>query len=307
MTPLKRFLLMLTLTCLWSPSFLFIKLAVQELPPMTVVSLRVSIAACVLLGILFWKKTAFPRGSDFWMKISIMALFASVLPFCLFCYAEQTIDSALAAILNGTAPMFTAVLAQLFVASDKMNKQKVFGVLLSCLGVVLLFAPKLQEGVSGTTLGMSAVLIAAFCYAVSFVYGKLYLTGLKPFVGPTTQLLASSIMLWPLAFYHDQVWTLSMPSTTVIVAVSCLSLLGTVCAFIIYYKLLDHCGPTAISTVACFFPVVGMFLGFIFLDEAFNSMSLVAAAIVLLGMLSVNEVISFEFLKSKKLSIEDTL
>lgn len=305
MSPLRRFLLMLALTCFWSPSFLFIKLAIQELPPMTVVSIRVSLAACVLIAILAWKKNAIPKIWSFWMRMSLMALFASVLPFCLFCYAEQSIDSALAAILNGTTPMFTAILAQLFVVSDRMNKQKVVGVLLSSIGIVLLFLPKLQEGLDATTLGMSAALVAAFCYSISHVYGKLYLTGLKPFVAPTAQFIASSVMLWPLAIYHDRVWTLSMPSMTAITGIAGLAFLGTVCAFIIYYKLLDHCGPTAVSTVACFFPVVGMFLGFIFLDEAFTSTSLTAAGIILLGMLSVNEVISFDFLRSAEKSALD--
>lgn len=291
MTPFKRFLLMLLLTCMWSPSFLFIKLAIQELPPLTVVSLRVSLAACVLLGVLACLKRGMPRGWQFWSRASIMALLSSVLPFSLFCYAEQSIDSALAAILNGTTPMFTAILAQQFVNSDKMSKQKVLGIILSCGGLLFLFLPKLQEGVTGTTLGMSAALLAAFCYSLSHIYGKLYLTGLKPFIGPSTQLLAASVMLWPLAFYHDLVWTLPMPSASAWLGVCGLAFLGTVCAFIIYYYLLDHCGPTAISTVACFFPVVGMLLGFVFLGETFSIGGLGAACMILLGMLCVNEVI----------------
>lgn len=288
---------MLALTLMWSPSFLFIKLALQDLPPMTIVGLRVSLAAVVMIIILLWKRIALPRGWVFWMQISLMALFASVIPFCLFCYAEQSIDSALAAILNGTSPMFTAVLAQLFVNSDRMNARKFLGVLLSCAGVVLLFAPKLQEGISGTTLGMAAALVASFSYAVSHIFGKLYITGLKPYVAPATQFIASSMMLWPLAFYHDQVWTLSMPSGIAMMGVGGLAFLGTVVAFIIYYKLLDHCGPTAVSTVACYFPLVGMFLGFLFLGESFTLMSLFGAFVIFAGMLYVNEVIDIPFYK----------
>lgn len=289
MEPLKRFLLMLTLTCLWGPSFLFIKWAVQDLPPITIVFLRVSLAALILGGVLFWRREPLPTNWAFWRRASVMALFASVLPFCLFCYAEQTIDSALAAILNGTTPMFTAVLAQLFVASDRMNPQKVIGVFLSCLGIFLLFGPQLLAGVSGTVLGMSAALMASFCYAISHVYGKLYLLGHRPLVAPTSQFIVSSLILYPVASYYDGMWDLPMPSFLTIYAVCGLGILGTVFAFIVYYKLLDHCGPTAISTVACFFPVVGMFLGFIFLGESFTPLGLAAAAVILLGMLSVNE------------------
>ena len=141
---------------------------------------------------------------------------------------------------------------------------------------------------------MSAGLIAALCYAISHVYGKLYVVGYKPFVAPTAQMAVSSLMLWPLAIYYDQVWTLPAPSASAIGGVCGLALFGTVFAFIIYYYLLERCGPTAISTVACFFPVVGMFLGFLFLGETFTSTGLISAMIILTGMLLVNEVVSFK-------------
>jgi drug/metabolite transporter (DMT)-like permease len=295
MSHIKRFILMITLTLMWSPSFLFIKLALHDLPPLTIVALRVSLAAAVLLLILMWKRTAIPKDWVFWVQVSVMAWFASVLPFCMFCYAEQTIDSSLAAVINGSTPMFTAVLAQLFVASDRMNAKKCLGVVLSCGGLVLLFAPQLLEGVNGTTLGMAAALIASFSYSVSHIFGKLYITGLKPFVAPATQFIASSFMVWPLAIYHDQVWDLSMPSGMAMFGVCGLAFFGTVVAFIIYFKLLDHCGPTAVSTVACFFPVVGMILGFLFLGETFTLMSLFASFVIFAGMLYVNEVIEIPF------------
>lgn len=302
MSPIKRFLLILALTMMWSPSFLFIKLAVHDLPPLIVVSLRVTIAALILGVVLLWHKRGFPMNWNFWICTTIMAFFSSALPFTLFCFAEQSIDSALAAILNGTSPMFTAMLAQIFVASDRMNAQKALGIGLSGAGVILLFAPKLLEGMSGTSLGMIAATIAAFSYSVSHVYGKLYTVGQKPFVAPAAQFIVNAIMLWPFAFWHEDVFNLSMPSASAILGVCGLAVFGTVFAFMIYYKLLDHCGPTAISMVACFFPVVGMLLGFIFLDESFTFSGMIAASMILVGMLTVNEVISFKFLKSKEAS-----
>lgn len=303
MSPLKRIFMMLALTCCWSPSFLFIKYALQSLPPMTIVSLRVSIAAVILCLVLAWKGSRLPTGWGFWGRTTLMAVFSSILPFCLFCYAEQTIDSALAAILNGSTPMFTAVLAQLFVSSDRMDKQKVVGIVLCSLGVVLLFAPQLLEGVSGTTLGMAAATMAAFSYAISHVYGKLYTTGQKPFIAPAAQFIVSAAILWPLTLWHDQSWTLPMPSSLAIMGVCGLALFGTVLAFIIYYKLLDHCGPTAISLVACFFPVGGMFLGFVFLDETFTLSGMLASGMILFGMLTVNKAIPLDFFTRSRPSV----
>lgn len=294
MAPIRRFFLMVALTCMWSPSFLFIKLAVQELPPVTIVSLRVSLAALILSGILLWKRFPLPKDFSFWLRTTLMALFSSIFPFCLFCYAEQSIDSALAAILNGTTLMFTAVLVQIFVPSDRITPQKILGILFSFVGMVWLFAPQLLSGVTGTALGMGAAALASFSYAVSHVFGKLYTTGQKTFVAPTAQMLVSSIILLPFAIFHDEVWTLSMPSVSAIMGICGLAVLGTVCAFIIYYKLLDHCGPTAISMVSCFFPVVGMLLGFIFLGETFTYNAMLASSLIVLGMLTMNDVISFK-------------
>lgn len=307
MSPTKRFLLMLVLTCLWSPSFLFIKLAVQELPPLTIVSLRVSIAALILSAILIWKRRSIPLKWDFWLRTTVMALFSSMFPFCLFCYAEQSIESAMAAILNGTSLMFTAVLAQMFVKSDRMNAQKALGVLICCLGVVWLFAPQLLSGINSTALGMSAATLAAFSYAISHVYGKLYTTGQKPFVAPAAQLIVSSLLVWPFALWHDQVWTLPWPSASAVMGVCGLALFGTVCAFIIYYKLLDHCGPTSISMVSCFFPVGGMILGFLFLDESFTTNSMLASGAILFGMLMVSEINPFASFRKDQGLIQESI
>jgi drug/metabolite transporter (DMT)-like permease len=302
MSPIKQFLLTLALTAMWSPSFLFIKLALPDFQPFALVAFRVSIAVLIFGGLLCWHRRALPKAKTFWLRTTIMAVFSSCLPFYLFCYAEKTIDSALAAIINGSTPMFTALLAHMFVASDRMHSQKALGIALSAFGMLLLFTPNLQQGVSGSLLGMLAATGASFSYAVSHIYGKLYTTGQQPFVAPTAQFIVSSIMLWPLAFWHGDVSGLSLPSFSGIMGVCGLALFGTVFAFIIYYKLLDHCGPTAISMVTCFFPVVGMFLGFIFLEEKVTWVGLVAAGLILLGMLTVNEVISFKFLKPKQVS-----
>lgn len=300
MSSIKRFILIITLTMMWSPSFLFIKYAVVELPPITVVTLRVSLAALIFLGILGWKRRSIPLNAVFWFRMTMMAFLSSIFPFALFCYAEQTIESALAAILNGSTPLFTAILAHSFVPSDKITFPKALGIGLGAGGLLVLFAPNILQGLVGSTLGMVAGTAAAISYSVSHVYGKKFTTGQLPYVAPAAQFIISSLLLWPFAIYYEGFFNLPVPSLTAMGGVLGLALLGTVAAFIIYYKLLDHCGPTAISMVACFFPVGGMLLGFIFLGETFTSLGFVGAGMILFGMLIVNEVISLPFLKPVK-------
>jgi len=299
MSPMRRFLLTLALTAMWSPSFLFIKLAVQDLPPITVAALRVTIAALILYGILRWKRYVLPGGAIFWFHATVVGLFSAAIPFCLFCYAERTIDSSLAAILNGTAPMFTALLAQFFVPSDRLNIQKAVGIILCTGGLVFLFASDIQRGMIGSVYGMLAATAAAFCYGVNHIYGKKYITGYPPFVAPTAALIVSALALWPLALGYEHPFSLPAPSFSSILGVCGLAVFGTVSAFIFYYKLLEESGPVAISLVACFFPVGGLLLGVIFLGEAFTLSHLLAAALILLGMCIVNQVVRFKYLGTK--------
>jgi drug/metabolite transporter (DMT)-like permease len=294
MSSLKRLGLILALTSLWSPSFLFIKLALHDLPPMTIVTLRVGLATLVFLLILLWRKQALPKHAGFWLHAAVMAILSSALPFCLFCYAEQTIDSALAAILNGCAPMFTAILAHMFLPSDRMTPQKMVGVLCSILGLIALFLPSLLNGFSGNLAGCAAGAGAALCYASSHIYGKKYLTGLPPFVAPTAQLAVSTLLLFPLALLFEAPFQLPPPSLISWAGVCGLSLFGTILAFTVYYKLMEECGPTAISMVACFFPVGGIVLGYLLLGESLTFHSLIAGSFILLGMMIVNQVISLK-------------
>ena len=299
----RRFLLILALTAMWSPSFLFIKLAIQDIPPLTTVTLRVTLAAIILLAILTWKRTSLPKMGTFWFHSTIMAFFSSVFPFYMFCFAEQTIPSALAAILNGTSPMFTAFLAHCFIPSDRLHLKKAIGISFGAVGLILLFLPNLMElfedNAAPDTIGMIAAAVAAFSYAISHIYAKKYLTKQAPFVAPTAQIMLSSLMLIPFALWIDVPLSLPWPSLSAIMGVCGLAIFGTVTAFIIYYKLLDHCGPTAISMVACFFPAVGMLLGFLFLGESLSIENIAAASLILIGVMIVNEVITLPFLKTK--------
>lgn len=296
MSPYKKLLLTIALTAMWSPSFLFIKLAVEELPPFTIVASRVSLGALGFILVLLYLRRSLPTSSKFWMHSIMMALFSSVFPFCLFCFAEQSIDSALAGILNGSSPMFTALLAQAFVATDRMSAKKAVGISFSMLGLICLFAPNILNGLSGTSVGMIAATTAAFCYALSHVYAKLFITGQKPFIAPAAQLIASSLMLIPVALYYDAPWTLPAPSIYALGGIVGMALFGTFIAFIIYYYLIEHCGPTAVSMIACFFPAGAMLLGFVFLGERMTLGSLAASGLILLGLMTVNDVIRIPFL-----------
>lgn len=270
---------------------MFIKLALDDIPPFSIVLLRLTFSALIFYSILKIRQSSLPKSLNFWMHMTVLAVLACVIPYSLFCFAEQTIDSALAAILTGASPMCTAVLSHLLIPSDRLTVSKVSGVSLCFLGLLLLFSPNLMQGVSGSAFGMMCATIAAFSYGCSHVYAKKFVTGLTPFVAPTAQMIVGSLILCPLALWMENPFALPMPSLSAMIGVSGLVIFCTVSAFTIYYRVLETSGATAVSLVACFFPVVGMILGFVILDESFTSLALFASGIILLGMLLVNGVI----------------
>jgi drug/metabolite transporter (DMT)-like permease len=287
---LNNFLWLVVLAALWGPSFLFIKVAVAEIPPLTLVAGRVGIAAALLLAMLRLQGGSLPKSRRLWMHFAVVGLFSNALPFALFSWGELYIDSALAAILNGTTPLFTMVLAHFFIADDRLSPVKVAGALLGFGGLALLIAPSLMGGVQATTLGLLAVTAAAASYGIAIVYTRQNLRGLPPLVGPVAQLTMASIYIVPLALIIEQPYRLPMPSWAAAGSLLTLAVFGTAVAFIVYYRLMERTSATYVSMVTYVVPVFGLALGIIVLAErpAWNAYA--GCALILAGVMIVNGV-----------------
>lgn len=284
----RNLLLLLTLAALWGPSFLFIKVAVEEIPPLTLVLGRVAIGAAFLMGILAIQRRRLPDDRRLWGHLAVVAFLHNALPWVLLSWGEQYIDSALASILNGTTPLFTIVLAHFFVAGDRITASKIIGVLIGFAGLFLLILPSLAGGVQASTWGLIAVTVAAALYGVAMIYSRNNLRGLPPLVAPAAQLLLATLYMFPLALLVDKPWTLDRPSTAATASLLALGVLGTGLAFIVYYRLLETANPTYISMVTYVIPVFGVILGVIILNEQLTWYALAGFALILLGVMVVN-------------------
>lgn len=292
MSSFARMFWMILLACMWSPSFLFVKLAVVDIPPLTVTASRVTVATLLFGLFLLATKRTLPTTLVFWRHAAVMGVISSSLPFALFCYVGTQIDTALAAVINGSSPIFTLILALLFCpGSERLSFQKVLGIFISVAGLFVLFLPSMHGESEASYLGMLAALTGAFSYAVSHIYGKKNLTHYPPFVVPATQLAFSSLYLWPLALTFERPHLLFSASPSAYVGIAGLGVMGSFCAFLIYYKLLRESGPTSVSAVACIFPVIAMFLGFIFLNESLTFYACMATIMIFGGLFLVNELL----------------
>ena len=272
---------------------MFIKVAVHEIPPLTMAAARVTIAALILLVVLRLRKRALPKGRHMWLKFTIAGLFGNAMPFVLFNWGELYIDSALAAILNGTTPLFTLVIAHFFTDDDRLSTRKIIGAIIGFGGLLVLVAPSLFGGVEATTLGLLAVLLAAFCYGVNIVFTRTYLRGLPGLVAPAAQLSMASVLLIPVALLVDQPYQLAFPSLPAVSSLFALAIIGTGLAFIVYYRLLETTPASSMAMVTYLIPVFGIFLGVVVLNESLRWNAYVGCSLILIGVMVVNNIIRF--------------
>ena len=297
---LKTILWLFVLASLWGPAFLFVKVTVEEVPPLTLVAVRVSLAAIMLYILMRIQNHNLPRFGSIWKLFAISGLLNNAVPYVLLSWGELYIDSALAGILIGIAPLFTLILAHFFTTSDHFTPTKTIGVAVGFGGLITLLAPTLMGGVQATLWGLLASLAAALCYGAGIVYSKKYLRGLPPLVGPTAQLTAAAMFLVPLSLLVERPYTLPIPSWTATGSLLLLATFSTALAFALYFRAMETISATVLSMVTYIVPVVAMVLGVVVLNEQLGWNAYLGSLLVLLGIMIVNNV--FHFLGWRRLA-----
>jgi drug/metabolite transporter (DMT)-like permease len=284
----KNLLLLFLLAVLWGPSFLLIKVAVTEIPPITLVTGRVGLAGILLYVILRLGGGNLPKPGRIWFSLAVVAFFQVSFAFVLLSWAEQYIDSAWAAILNGLTPLFTILLAHILTTDDKLTPSKIIGILLGLIGVIFFVVPSMQSGIQSSTWGILAMIIVAAAYGFSIVYGRQHLNNLPSIVAPTGQMIIGALFLLPLAMLVDQPFNQPSPSLQAAGAVVALAVFGTALAFIVYFRLLKTAPASYVSMVTYLVPVIGVLLGVIILDERLAWNDYAGSALILVGVMIVN-------------------
>jgi drug/metabolite transporter (DMT)-like permease len=259
-------LLLVGLSILWGGSFFFAKIAVAELPPLTVALGRVALAAAILIVVTRVLGVALPDRLSGWRAYVVMGLLNNVIPFSLIFWAQTHIPSGLAAILNATTPLFTVLVAHAATSDERLTSARLTGVGIGFLGVVIMIGPDLLREVGGNVWGQLACLLAALSYAFAGVYGRRF-RGEPPLRVAAGQLMASTALLIPLVVLIDRPWTLPAPSAMTLGALAALAILSTALAYVIFFRILARAGATAISLVTFLIPASAILLGVLILGE----------------------------------------
>ncbi len=285
---------------IWASSFLLIRIGVKEFKPVEIVFIRTAIAAIGLNLVILFRRIPVPTDWRNIGAIIFIGLGNVVAPFLLITWGEQTVPSGIAAVFQSTAALFTLIVAHFAFADERMNAQKVVGLIVGFIGIIVLFSRELDPTnmFSTNITGELAVVAASMFYATFTTFSRKIIQGqVAPVVMAAGTMTVAAIATAPLAFFSETGFTpLNTVPTDVIQAVVVLGLLNTFIAYLFYYFVVRELGAARASMVTYIIPPVGVALGAIFLDEPVGITLLIGAGLIFSGIAIVN-LRAFEWLR----------
>jgi len=289
--PTRTDLLLLGLLgIMWGSSYAFIKLGVQTLPTFTLIAARLLIGFSLLATVVVLSRPALPKKPRTYLHLFVMAAINIVIPFTLITTAERSVDSNIAAILNGSVPLIVIVLAALVFHDEPITLNRLAGIGIGYVGVLVLVAPGLLSGVAGSAIsGEVALLGSTVAYAVGAVYSRMMLRGLglAPVIPAVFQVGFALLIIGTFSIVFEHPFAVAWNGDALL-AVVWLGLLGSGLAYLVQFRLLTRIGATNASQVAYLLPVVGLLSGALMFGEKVDAQVLIGTALILGGVALVN-------------------
>jgi len=281
---MKARVVWLILCGIWGSTWLFIKLGLNDLPPLTFAGIRFLCASSILVAIIFARGVRWPRKRSEWLLIAIVGWLQFSLNYGLVFWGEQRIPSGLAAVLQSTFPAFGLVIAHFYLPEERITPKKVMGVLLGVIGVGIVFSDQLSFAGKAALAGSIALVLSAVCGSYGNVLVKAYGTQIDPFVLAAGQMVCGFPPLLALGIATEGNpihlhWT-----ATAVIALAYLVIVGSVIAFTLFYWLVRHMDVINTMLIALVTPVVAVLLGMMVLHEKFNWRLFAGAACIISGI-----------------------
>lgn len=286
----KSWLMLLAVSIIWAGSFLLTEIALREVPPLSIMTARVTIGALGLYAMMRVAGVRFPRSRDVAPRLLVLAflllgLVNNVVPFSLIVWGQTHLSASLASILNATMPLFTIFLAHFFTTDEKLTFNKLIGILAGLAGVVLIVGNDGIDFTSGTTLGKLAILGAACSYAIAALIARRFARWhLHPLFVAFGQSTAAACIALPMSAYVDMPWQLAVTPQGWMTLVA----LGLICssvAYALYFRLIANAGATNASLVTLLIPPFAIVSGALLLGDRLSGVQTGGMALILLGLL----------------------
>jgi len=280
--------MLILLSMLWGGSFFFVGVIVTELPPLTIVTLRVGIAAITLWAIVLIMGLCPPKDWRVWGAFLGMGLLNNVIPFSLIVWGQTQIGSGLASILNASTPIFAVVVAGILLPDERVTPLKITGVAIGFIGVAVMIGLPALSG-EGSLLAQLAIITAALSYAFAGVYGRRFKTlRINPLITAAGQVTASTLILLPISLTVEGPPDITGISLATWSAVTALAVLSTAIAYVLYFKILELSGATNVLLVTLLVPVSAILLGSVFLNESLGAIHFAGMLLIAMGLSAID-------------------
>lgn len=284
----KSLLLIFLCALCWGPSYLFIKIAVPEIPPITLVLIRVAIAFALLFLLCLLQNQKILAWKHLWKHFALMGITLNALPFFLISYGELYIPSSLAGILNSLTLIFTAAIGHFFGKHDPLTKNKILGIIAGLIGLCIIYLPMVLHEKIENDIGALMIVIACISYGIGTVYARSHLKTVPGIVALTYQLFIATVILIPFSLFIDQPFNLPFPFYQPILGAIGLGVIGTAAGFFFYYKAIQLAGSTYASFSVLLVPILAMILGALLLNEQLTWNLYLGTFFILAGVIGVN-------------------
>jgi drug/metabolite transporter (DMT)-like permease len=273
------------LAILWGGAFFLIEVGLRSFPPITLVFIRVAFAVPPMWIAMRFMGQRLPTSAGVWGLLAVVGALNCALPFTLFFWGQQYLDSGYASILNATTPLWGVITAHFLTRDEKATPARVIGVLTGMAGIVVMVGPAAMKGLSDNVLAQIGCVISTIFYSLAAIYGRrLSQTTLTPMAVATGQTMMAAVLMIPVVLLVDQPWTLAMPRLDATLAGLTLALLSTALAYTLYFRLIDRAGASNAQLVAFLMPILAVILGVAFLGEHLNQGQIIGAVLIALGL-----------------------
>jgi drug/metabolite transporter (DMT)-like permease len=277
--------MLIILATVWGGSFLFNAILVAELPVITIVAIRVTVAALALWGFARVTGRKIPTTPQVWGALLILGVLNNAIPFSLIVQGQTQITSGLASILNATTPLFTILVAGFFLTDERFSILRVLGVIVGFSGVILMVGPDALGGLGADFWAQLCALGAALSYGFASVFGRCFRElKVDPVMVATGQVTMSSLVLWPIALWIDGPQDILGLSFNAAASMFGLAVLCTSFAYIVYFLILERAGATNISLVTFLVPISTIILGVLVLGESIFIKEIIGMTLIGLGL-----------------------
>jgi drug/metabolite transporter (DMT)-like permease len=286
-TPLLEIFLLVLLGSLSGIPYALTKISLATIPPITMVAARVSLAAIVLWIIVFTLKLKLPKWKGFIPRLFIQGCLACVFPYALLAFGQRSVDTALAAILNSTTPLFVCLISLMWTRHEALTFCRLFGVSIGLVGVIMVAGGSALFGVGQSTSGQGAIILASVASAASIIHGR-RVANIAPEIAAAGTLTSAAVVLVPLCFAFDAPLRIA-PSAASIIALLVNAVAATAFGFVIYFRLIRTIGSMGTASVSYLKPAVGILVGCTFMGEPLTWTLTASLMVILLGVAAINQ------------------